>query len=112
MPIDITPVVDLAHDLSTQAGKIGGTVAVVVRKTAFDIETDAKSLAAVDTGYMRSTIGVDTTVTPTTATAVIGPTANYAPFVELGTSRMAPQPFMGPATDKRLPGYFSALGKI
>jgi hypothetical protein len=33
----------------------------------------------------------------------VGPTVDYGMFVEAGTSRMGPQPYMRPAFDRRAP---------
>jgi hypothetical protein len=40
--------------------------------------------------------------------AEIGPTASYGIYVELGTSRMRPQPYLGPATEKHAPAFYRA----
>ena len=39
-------------------------------------------------------------------------TANYSAFVEYGTSRMAPRPFVGPAKERNEPGFVQAIGQI
>ena len=80
----------------------------VIVKTAHDIEGTAKQFAVVDTGAMRDSIGVD--VYP--LTAVIGPTVSYAPYVEYGTSRMAPYAFMGPALDRHNPAFYAAMEQV
>lgn len=69
-----------------------------VAKTALEIEATAKSLAPVDTGALRNSISSD--ITDGRYAAEIGPTVEYAPYVEYGTSRMAPQAYMGPALDR------------
>lgn len=61
------------------------------------VETHAKLLVPVDTGFLRSSITVDE-VTP--LEAIIGPHTDYAEHVEFGTSRMAAQPYMRPALDE------------
>jgi hypothetical protein len=38
-----------------------------------------------------------------------GPTADYGEYVELGTSRMAAEPYAGPAFDQELPGIVDAI---
>lgn len=108
MPADFSEVNHLAADLAKAGPKALALAHRVVVKTAFDIEATAKQLAAVDTGNMRDSIGVD--VSP--LQAVIGPTVNYAPYVEYGTSRQAPQPFMGPALDRHTLAYIRAMEKV
>lgn len=100
----------LSADL-TQAGEQAKQRAdVAVRKTAFDIQGDAQQLAPVDTGNLRNSIIVATA--PGSARAVITPTANYAIYVELGTSRMAAKPFLGPATDRWEPAFHEAMRQV
>lgn len=61
------------------------------------VETHAKVLCPVDTGFLRNSITVDE-VTP--MQAIIAPHTDYAEYVEFGTSRMAAQPYMRPALDE------------
>ena len=61
------------------------------------VETYAKINAPVDTGFLHSSIQVDS-VTP--MEAIIGPHTDYAEHVEFGTSRMEAQPYMRPALDE------------
>ena len=82
----------------------------VVRKVALDTEADAKQLAPVDTGNLRNSI--TTAVQGDGLRAAVVATASYAPFIELGTSRMAPQPFMGPATDRNKPLFYKAMSQL
>ena len=108
MPADFSEVKDLAVDLGkAQADTVKQSQQAVV-KTTYDIEATGKRLAAVDTGAMRGSIGSDIGV----LRSVIGPTVNYAPHVEHGTSRMPPQPFMGPAADRHAPEFYRAMGII
>lgn len=95
----------LAADLgkASVAVHLAGTRAVA--KAAHDIEARAKIKAPVDTGNLRNSISSD--VRP--LSAEVGPTADYAAYVELGTSRMAPQPFLGPAFDEVEPQFVRAV---
>lgn len=104
----------LAVKLERSSGQVGARVAAAVRKTAFDIEADAKALAPVDTGNLRGSISTDITGDGRfgTVEAEIGPTAEYGAFVEYGTSRMGPQPYMRPAADRREPSLSAALGQL
>ena len=52
----------------------------------------------VDTGFLQSTIGYQVTLLQLIFFALAG----YAGFVEFGTYRMGPQPFMRPAWDAYL----------
>ena len=59
------------------------------------------TLGAVDTGRLRGSIShaVDGN------TVYIGTNVEYAPYVELGTSRMAPRPFLRNAIDNNMDDY-------
>ena len=77
-------------------------------RTAYAIEGTAKVLCPVDTGNLVGSISTDIDG----HTAEIGPTAEYGIYVELGTSRMAGQPFMAPAADRHIPEYVDALATL
>lgn len=104
---------------------LGANVEKVCVSLAFDIEGEAKQLAAVDTGAMRASIytvtqhenghnraaaeasklqaGVVVDVLPVPTGKIfanVGPSVEYAEFVELGTSRQAAQPFLTPAVER------------
>lgn len=98
----------LAADLTRAAVTAEPKARLVVAKTARDIEADAKGFAPVDTGNLKGSITTDVRG----LSAEIGPTANYGVFQELGTSKMAPQPFMGPAADRRAGPFEQAMGKL
>lgn len=111
---DVSELNTLAIDFALAGARVGAKAAIAVRKTAHDIEGTAKVFAPVDTGYMRSTIGVDMIGDGRSASigADIGPTADYAEYVELGTSRNPPQAFMGPAFDRHAWSLEPALAAI
>lgn len=99
----------LAGDL-TKAGVIASTRGPqIVRKTAADITRDAQQIVPVDTGNLKNGIGWEMTGV---FSAEVGPTAEYAIFPEYGTSTQAPQPYMGPATDRNAPAFYAAVDKL
>jgi HK97 gp10 family phage protein len=108
MGFDTSAIRQLQADLGKLSARAVPTASRAVAKTAHDIEADAKGLAPVDTGNLRNSISSDIGV----LSAEIGPTAEYGLYVEEGTSRMAPQPYMGPAADNRFPELEQALGAI
>lgn len=96
------------------ATTIGARAAAATRKAGADITRDAKTLAPVDTGNLRASIGMETTGDGRAGvmTVAVGPTAAYGAYVEHGTSRMAAQPFLAPATQRHVPGWQAALEHI
>lgn len=108
MPADFTQVAKLAADLGKASAEATRKASLVVQKTASGIENDAKQFAPVDTGALRNSISA----TVRSLHAEIGPTVNYAPYIEFGTWRAAPQPFMGPAADRHTAAFVSAMETI
>lgn len=68
-------------------------------------ETYAKELCPVDTGHLRDSI----THSVDDDTVYLGSDVEYAPYVEFGTYKQKPQPFMGPAMQDHLDEYKSIL---
>lgn len=102
-----------AADLRQSSGRVGAAAASALRAGAARIERAAKTNAAVDTGAMRNSIGTTQYGDGRhgVITVEIGPTVHYAPYVELGTSRMRPRPFLGPAVDQHEHGILAAIAQ-
>lgn len=103
---------NLALDLSKAGQRAHDKAVQVVGKTAADITADAKFYAPVKTGNLEGSIGYDTFNSNGEIGAEIGPTANYGLHVETGTSRMAPQPYLAPAFNRRVTGFEQAMSKL
>ncbi|WP_347042022.1 HK97-gp10 family putative phage morphogenesis protein [Brachybacterium nesterenkovii] len=97
-----------AADLRARSAALPDRAGLVVRKVAMDTQADAQRFAPVDTGNLRSSINTTTQGLRAEVTA----TADYAVFVENGTSRMAPRPFMGPATERHTPVFREAMARL
>ena len=108
---DAMEVRKLAADLSAAALSARAKAPLAVRKAAYDVQAGGQALAPVDTGATRNSIGVDFDSSDGFS-ATIGPTTAYAPYLEFGTGRMSPRPFMGPAADAVLPSLEAALAQI
>lgn len=115
MGIDASGLNSLANDLGKGSRAVGKLAQVIVRKTAKDIEGTAKRLAPVDTGNLKNSIGTSdlrSTGIAGNITAEIGPTVSYGKYLEFGTSRMGPQPYMNPAADMHEPAFIAAFEQL
>ena len=112
MRIDARDFDHLAVALAEVGPRTFKAAAMVTEKAARDIERDAKAFAPVDTGNLRSSIGTDLTVDASRISATIGATADYAAYVEYGTSTMAPHAHLGPAYDRHVGEWADALDRL
>lgn len=110
MRYDTGELTRLAADLGRASATVTRRASQAVRKAAFDVESRAKRLAPVDTGALRNSIS--TTVSGGGLAATVGPTVHYGIYQELGTRRMRPHPYMGPAADAVLPGFEAAMAEL
>lgn len=94
----------LAADLNKAAAGVQREAPVVVGAQAARLVQIARQYAPRSTGTLANSIG---STTGLGLSVEVGPTVAYAPFVEYGTSRMGPRPFMGPAADQ-IQGDFAA----
>jgi len=78
-------------------------VAGIVNQGATIVQAQAKALAPVDTGALKSSIGVSRGSGSTSATASVDTSKEYAAYQEFGTSRMMAQPYMRPAAQLATP---------
>jgi HK97 gp10 family phage protein len=111
--VDVAEIRRFERDIEVGAVQAARQVRDTVRKAVFETEARGKAKAAVDTGFMRGSITSDFRGSNAdVAQGETGPDASYASFVEHGTSRQAPQPFMGPAADEVEPTFYAALENI
>lgn len=71
---------------------------------------DAKNNTPVDTGYLRRSIQMNVEDGGMASTVYAG--AEYALFVELGTYKMLPQPFLFPAFNKYTYLYVQEIERL
>lgn len=72
-------------------------------------ESYAKGACPVDTGRLRNSI---THQQFSEDTEVIGSNVDYAPYVELGTSKMGARPFLRPAAENHTAEYSAIIKQI
>jgi HK97 gp10 family phage protein len=111
MEIEITGLTELEKKLTGLEEKLTEALSEALDEIAGKIRDDARDLAPVDTGALRRSIrtekkgklevlviaGGGGVTNPRTGREV-----DYAGYVEYGTSRMSPQPYMRPALEKNL----------
>ena len=69
-----------------------------VQKACFLVEAEAKHKAPVDTGRLRASIRTEVErIAKDVVEGKIGTNVEYSRYVELGTSRQSPQPYLRPA---------------
>lgn len=114
MPANISQVEGLWVELEQANKKVVERAKLVIKKTAQDIEANAKAIAPVDTGNLKGSIGhSDLRLLSASYLQVeIGPTAEYGLFVEVGTSRMAPRAYMGPSLDRYSGPFLDAVTQL
>lgn len=111
---DSSEVRKLAADLELGRQRVGREASQVVRKAAERVKSSAQAKAPKLTGKLAGSIGVDLYGDGRSSglTAVIGPTASYGLFVENGTSKMAAEPYMGPAFVEESPAMADELARV
>jgi HK97 gp10 family phage protein len=80
-----------------------------VQKAALDVEGQAKGIAPVDTGFHKSAIQSQSMGA---LEAHVNAGAEYAVYLEYGTSKMAAQPAMVPAAEAVRSSFIRAMGQI
>ena len=82
----------------------------VVRHNGAEMQAKAQQNAQVDTGTLKRSIGIE--ITDGGMTAEVEPTADYAPYVELGTRFMEAQPYLGPAFNEQKEKFKKDMKKL
>ena len=111
---DGSKLVALEQDLAGISGRVTPAVVKVIKDGGEAIAKRAKEIAPKGaTGNLRRSINSTFTAGGggSEATAEIGPTVFYGRFVEHGTSRMSPRPYLAPAADAESEGITEAIAK-
>lgn len=88
-----------ARDLLRAAAGMEESAEAAVERVSRAALVTAQRVAPVDTGELRRGIRV----TRQGARATVSVTSFYATFQEFGTTRMPPNPYIGPAFDRHAP---------
>lgn len=82
----------------------------VVRHNGAEMQEKAQRNAPVDTGTLKRSIGLE--ITDSGMAAEVEPTAEYAPYVELGTRFMEAQPYLKPAFEEQKEKFKKDMKKL
>ncbi len=93
------------EELSRRSGKAFDQI---IGRAAFDIETEAKKMAPVETGALRASLNAERVGE---AHYIVSDGVEYGVFQELGTSRMAAHPFLVPAFEMVVRRLQNAIGQ-
>lgn len=96
-----------ARDLATAPARVGAAVSGAFRTTAPSLEADIKAGAPFLTGELRDSM----LVVVTGLDLQVISTSDHFWFVDEGTSVRPPQPFVGPAVERRAVGLQAAILK-
>lgn len=110
--IDLSELNRLIVDMDRVPDTAKPLIRVAVQKTSADIKRDAQIFAPFDTGFLESSISYETWDDGDAIAGEIGPSAEYGEYVELGTARMAPAAYMGPAFDRHAHELDEAMAQI
>ncbi|MGI6756035.1 MAG: HK97-gp10 family putative phage morphogenesis protein [Atopobiaceae bacterium] len=83
--------------------ELHGKLAAALEAVGLAAEGYAKRLCPVDTGRLRNSI--THVVNGSDSSVVIGTNVEYAKYVEEGTSRQKPQPYLTPAATEHITQY-------
>lgn len=111
--VDVSEILALEAELQNQAeARIKEGARIIVRKSTLDTQAGGQARSPVDTGFNRSSITSTFRGNAAEFSGETGPTSEYGDFLERGTSRMAPRPYMFPSADITEPKFFEAADKL
>jgi len=103
-------------ELAQSTKRINQEASEVVRAAAFETQRLAREFVPVDTGNLKASITVQHPdggpTLPGHLTAQTTATAEYAFWVEFGTSRVGPRPFVNRGADLVVPGFVRSMAEI
>lgn len=103
--IDMSEVDRLTVDFARHADVIGKLSSEALSEIAATLRDDARTAAPVESGALRASI----TLRGGAGYRIVYTPLRYARFVEFGTSKMSPRPFLWPAASKAEQSLIDAL---
>lgn len=99
----------LISKFKSQPAAIQREADAIVQNTALRVEARAKKAASVDTGYLKQHIQAQKTGM---LSAEVNSSANYSIYLEMGTRKMSPKPFMRPSLKQEEVFFFQKLQNL
>lgn len=111
MPVDASRIFQYAADMQKAPGRVGKEAADTVRKSGTQLQRAAQAAAPTRTGALRGSIRVENNGSGNSGSisARVFTDLRYAFFVEHGTSKMPPQPFLSPSVDGVEGPFYAAI---
>lgn len=102
--------VNIAYNggLARVADILEGSMESIILSAGESVKSSAQGLCPVDTGRLRESIDVRTDGNK----AIISANTDYAAYVEFGTSKMPPKPFLVPALIENSDAILKAIGEM
>ena len=99
MAVEIKGLDSLMSKLNAMGGNVLDALGKAVEQTTQVAISDAEANVAVDTGMLKQSIvhGSDVVYNTDSVTGIVGTSAYYAIYQEMGTVKMAAHPFLMPA---------------
>lgn len=111
--VDVTEVLALEAELRGPVeARIKEVARAGVNKSTLDTQAGGQARSPVDTGFNRNSITSSFKSNAAEFSGETGPTSEYGEFLEEGTSRMAPRPYMRPSADIIEPKFYEAMDKL
>ena len=101
--------IDITYDngLSKIAESLSENIGEIIASGAQRVCESAKAVCPVDTGALRESISVECSGNR----AEISANTDYASYVEFGTSKMAPQPYLVPSLIEQSDSVLEAMAQ-
>lgn len=107
--IGVTGLDQILSQVTQHFAQTEAQIDAAVQKAGLDCEKYAKQLCPVDTGNLRASLTYENVGK---YQAIVGTNVEYAEFVELGTYKMAAQPYLFPAYEDAKAELMAALKKL
>lgn len=113
----LTGINEVVAEMQTESLEAPHRARTIIQTYSARIRGTARAFAPRDEGTMARSISYSSKLVPGGAVGEIGPTARrdgfpYPAAVEWGTSKMAPQAFMGPALDRHSAEFAKEIAQV